>query len=980
MFAHMSLKMKLIVSTIALVLISGAIIGGLSLQQFSAFSKDAITETYAGLEKQGLQLMQTGVDANLQQVERLIETTHDTVQRLAASFNIREYLKVAEESEFMAQRDTNRIVIGLLDTFRIQSAQLQQKVDESLLVADYVMRQHGRFKPSPTEFLMWEARNQFTQETQTVSLPQMMAGDTGLTKNFSFEHVTPIVDDVQRMMHTTCTIFQRMNAHGDMLRIATTVPQTDGTRAIGTYIPAINPDGEPNPVIATVLQGETYRGRAYVVNAWYLTAYTPLTNEQGDVIGVLYVGVPQENPILRDTILKTRIGVSGYAFVLDRQGIIQLHPQADLVGKHVVDDLGIEEFQQALDHLSDSVVSTLTYTFQGQRKFASYVYFPDWEWVLCVGYVREEMTLKAVQRARDAVMTEMLTTYQTSMVEIDGQDHPLFDQIRYIDALGNEVLVLKYGEFLESAGSKADTPWFQESVSLHSGEVQCSGVEMAVNTDTAEMRVLSPVFINEMFRGVMVVNLNWELAWELLKIHVYGETGYPFILNDQGIVISHPQYRLQDQVNVSDDGYGELAVLVKEQMLTGQTGTGRYTFEGSEKFVAFAPLPIMNRQYVLAVTTPVNEFFKLADGIAQRTTQRYQRTAGIIVGVIAMAMVCAFGLVIIISRSISHPVNTVMMFAQKVSGGDLSETLQVTQQNEIGALLRLINGIVETLRQFIQQIQRSAIQVTSSATELSATAQQQKVTVAVQVQSIDDVGHSVQEISDVTENLAQIMREVATMSQKTAHFAGSGQEDLARMGNTMRRMEQASKSISNKLEAINEKAGNITNIVTTINKVADQTNLLSLNAAIEAEKAGEYGRGFTVVAREIRRLADQTAIATLDIDHMVKEMQSAVSSGVMEMDKFIQEVRHSVADVARISEQLARIIEQVQVLSPRFDDVNLSMEQQSEHARSITSAMMHLNEEMQETSDSLNESFMAIEQLDEAVHILQNEVSRFKVE
>ncbi len=199
------------------------------------------------------------------------------------------------------------------------------------------------------------------------------------------------------------------------------------------------------------------------------------------------------------------------------------------------------------------------------------------------------------------------------------------------------------------------------------------------------------------------------------------------------------------------------------------------------------------------------------------------------------------------------------------------------------------------------------------------------------------------------------------------------------MEEAMRRMEEASKSISGRLEAINEKADNITTVVTTITKVADQTNLLSLNAAIEAEKAGEYGRGFTVVAREIRRLADQTAVATLDIEQMVKEMQSAVSSGVMEMEKFIAEVRHNVEDVAKISTKLTQIIEQVQALSPSFEDVKVAMAYQSGHAEEINTDMMALSEQMRQTKDSLHETYSAIEQLNEAAMGLETEVSRFRV-
>jgi len=285
----------------------------------------------------------------------------------------------------------------------------------------------------------------------------------------------------------------------------------------------------------------------------------------------------------------------------------------------------------------------------------------------------------------------------------------------------------------------------------------------------------------------------------------------------------------------------------------------------------------------------------------------------------------------------------------------------------------------QALENLFAQVQKSGIQVTSSATELAAMAKQQEVTVKNQVDSTNKVVQSVKEISEVAATLVNTMQHVSSMSQETTTIASHGYADLAHMGDAMQRMEEASQVISIKLAVINEKAENITTVVTTITKVADQTNLLSLNAAIEAEKAGEYGRGFTVVAREIRRLADQTAVATLDIEQMVKEMQSAVSAGVMEMDKFIAEVRHNVDDVEKIRMQLALIIEQVQALSPRFEEVNVAMGHQSDHARQIDEAMVNLSEEMRQTRDSLHETYGAIEQLNEAARSLQEEVSRFQI-
>src|SRR3974390_380164 len=141
------------------------------------------------------------------------------------------------------------------------------------------------------------------------------------------------------------------------------------------------------------------------------------------------------------------------------------------------------------------------------------------------------------------------------------------------------------------------------------------------------------------------------------------------------------------------------------------------------------------------------------------------------------------------------------------------------------------------------------------------------------------------------------------------------------MDRTMRQLAESAEAIGSKLSIISERAANINLVVTTITKVADQTNLLSINAAIEAEKAGEYGLGFLVVAREIRRLADMTAVSTLDIERMVKEMQYSVSAGVMEMDKFSDQVRQGVREVAQVNEKLGLIIESVRVLTNRFEHV-----------------------------------------------------------
>ncbi len=345
-------------------------------------------------------------------------------------------------------------------------------------------------------------------------------------------------------------------------------------------------------------------------------------------------------------------------------------------------------------------------------------------------------------------------------------------------------------------------------------------------------------------------------------------------------------------------------------------------------------------------------------------------------GVLLVLLLC---LILFLRIWVQKPLLVVANTAAKLGDFDLTFDIRTTRKDEIGKLLTAISNTIKSFRTLLGKVQQSGIHVTSSAAELAATARQQEAVMTTQVESTNAVLNSIQEISELTENLAQTMQQVAERFQETAQFASSGQTDLTHMEDAMTNMETASMSISNRLQAINEKAENITTVVTTITRVADQTNLLSLNAAIEAEKAGEYGRGFTVVAREIRRLADQTAVATLDIEQMVQEMQSAVSDGVQEMDKFITDVRHSAKDVEGISLQLSRIIDQVQALLPNFDEVNIGMEHQADNAQQIETAMTDLSAGMHETKESLHETFSVIEQLNESSRTLQTEVSRFNV-
>jgi methyl-accepting chemotaxis protein WspA len=330
-------------------------------------------------------------------------------------------------------------------------------------------------------------------------------------------------------------------------------------------------------------------------------------------------------------------------------------------------------------------------------------------------------------------------------------------------------------------------------------------------------------------------------------------------------------------------------------------------------------------------------------------------------------------------RAITVPMSRVVDTLDVMRTGDLTQRLDTRRTDEFGTLAAGFNRMTDELTALVGQAQQSSLQVTTSVAEIAATSKEQQASASETAATTTEIGATSREIFATSRDLVHTMSEVSAVSEQTALLAGAGQGGLLQMEETMHHVTEAAGSVNAKLAILNEKASNINQVVATITKVADQTNLLSLNAAIEAEKAGEYGRGFAVVATEIRRLADQTAVATYDIEQTVKEIQSAVSAGVMGMDKFAEEVRRGMLDVQQVGDQLSHIIHQVQTLAPRFQSVNEGMQTQATGAEQINQALTQLSEAAQQTVESLRQSNQAIVDLAAVASGLRVGVSRFKV-
>lgn len=380
---------------------------------------------------------------------------------------------------------------------------------------------------------------------------------------------------------------------------------------------------------------------------------------------------------------------------------------------------------------------------------------------------------------------------------------------------------------------------------------------------------------------------------------------------------------------------------------------------------------------------------KLNDIITENKNVSDRATAAIDEAVLSAKISMAVSLLIailaaglcglLLMRAIMAPMQRIVDILETMRDGDLSKRLNLERKDEFGAVETGFNDMMTELTALVSQAQRSSVQVTTSVTEIAATSKQQQATATETAATTTEIGATSREIAATSKDLVRTMTEVSTAADQASVAAGSGQQGLARMEETMHSVMGAADLVNAKLAILNEKAGNINQVVVTIVKAADQTNLLSLNAAIEAEKAGEYGRGFAVVATEVRRLADQTAVATYDIEQMVREIQSAVSAGVMGMDKFSEEVRRGMFEVQQVGEQLSQIIHQVQALAPRVLMVNEGMQAQATGAEQINHALVQLGDASSQTVESLRQASFAIDELSQVAVGLRSGVSRFKV-
>jgi methyl-accepting chemotaxis protein len=595
------------------------------------------------------------------------------------------------------------------------------------------------------------------------------------------------VDQIQALTKATCTIFLK---EGDQARrISTNVLKKDGSRAIGTYV--------SQPVYDAVIRsGRTFFGRAWVVTDWYVTAYEPIRDVNNNIVGILYVGVPERTPLLRETLLSQKVGETGHVYCIDSKGVLQVHPAKE--GADISNYDFIREITTRGPQLAEGEISWIEYPWANKElgetktrnKIVAYTYFKDWDWIIVVGSYLDEFTKPA------------------------------------------------------SAIKKA---------------------------------ILVPGFIFMMISIAMGFLMARSITKPISRLAVVAKA----------VAVGD----ISKTVDVkSKDEIGDLALSFNEMM----------TY--------------------------------LQDNAA---------------------------------------------VAEKIAGNDLRVSVNPKSDKDVlGNSFRAMTG---NLTNIVKQLKDSTAELVSAAAEIASTSEQMSRGSQDQADQVNQVSAAIEEMSATIIQSSKNAGEAKEASKGASETASSGGRIVSDTIQGMSKITEVVKNSASSIEELAKSADQIGEIVSVINDIADQTNLLALNAAIEAARAGEQGRGFAVVADEVRKLAERTARATCEIADMIKGIQKQTNEAVQSMESGINEVDNGLELANKAGSSLTEIVNMSQQVMDMIEQIATATNQQSAASEEISKRVENIASVTKQSSAGAEQAAAAAEELSRQADSLRAMVEQFRI-
>lgn len=379
------------------------------------------------------------------------------------------------------------------------------------------------------------------------------------------------------------------------------------------------------------------------------------------------------------------------------------------------------------------------------------------------------------------------------------------------------------------------------------------------------------------------------------------------------------------------------------------------------------------------------EFAKVNDEELLDSMKALDTNASHLVSMVSVILLVALLVVTLfvtfLIRSIKKPLTAIetMIYDIAQGEGDLTKRLDYKGRDELGSICTGFNQFVEKLQGIIKQVANSTLQVASAATQLQASAEQIATgaeEVAAQAGTVATAG---EEMSATSSDIAMNCMRAAEGSSMASATATSGAAVVDKTVQVMSRIASRVQDTAKTVESLGDRSDQIGAIVSTIEDIADQTNLLALNAAIEAARAGEQGRGFAVVADEVRALAERTTKATREIGEMIKAIQSETKSAVAAMEQGVKEVEQGTNEAAKSGQALEEILEQINAVTMQVSQVATAAEEQTATTTEISNNIHQITDVVQMTASGAQESATAASQLSRTAEELQRLVGQFKL-
>ena len=334
---------------------------------------------------------------------------------------------------------------------------------------------------------------------------------------------------------------------------------------------------------------------------------------------------------------------------------------------------------------------------------------------------------------------------------------------------------------------------------------------------------------------------------------------------------------------------------------------------------------------------------------------------------------------LVVTRSITNPITEAVAIAGTIARGDLTVAIVPNSKDEPGRLLEAMRDMVKTLKEMVSETAHVSAAITSSAEQLTATSSGIASGAEEVASQAGTVATASEEMSYTSADIARNCTMAADASRQTSESATAGaeivNESIAGMDLVAERVRQTAKTV----EALGTRSQQIGNIVGTIEDIADQTNLLALNAAIEAARAGEQGRGFAVVADEVRALAERTTKATREIGEMIKAIQQETKNAVTAMEEGVREVERGAESSQRSGRALGDILDRINEVSMQINQIATAAEEQTATTNEVTKSVLEITNVVQQSARGAEETAGAASYLAKDARQLQNLVGRFRL-